>query len=48
MPPGIGSADIESKQYVFEIETGFKNDINDIGKRMEQYRKQGKDTIIVV
>ncbi|EQD42048.1 hypothetical protein B1A_15973, partial [mine drainage metagenome] len=48
MPAGIGTADIESSQYVFEVETGLKKDINDIGRRIEQYKKQGKDTIIVV
>jgi hypothetical protein len=47
-PAGIGTADIETNKYTFEIETGLKNDINDIKGRIEQYKKQGKETIIVV
>jgi len=48
MPSGIGTADIESDKYTFEIETGLKNNISDIKNRIEQYKKQGKETIIVV
>ena len=47
-PSGIGTADIKADKYVFEIETGLKNDITDIKKRQELYRKQGKETIIIV
>ena len=47
-PSGIGTADIESGKYVFEIETGLKNDISDLKNRIELYRKQGKETIIIV
>ena len=47
-PSGIGTADIEAKKLVFEIETGLKNDITDIKNRIELYKKQGKETIIVV
>jgi len=48
MPSGIGTADIETDKYAFEIETGLKNDINDIKGRIEQYKKQGKETIIII
>jgi hypothetical protein len=48
MPSGIGTADIESGKYAFEIETGLKNDINDIKDRIKQYLLQKKETIIVV
>lgn len=48
MPSGMGTADLESKKYAFEIETGLKHDKNDIKDRIVQYRKQGKETIIVV
>jgi hypothetical protein len=48
MPSGIGTADIESAKYVFEIETGLKNDINDIKNRIDIYKKQSKGTIIIV
>ena len=48
MPSGTGTADIESDKYTFEIETGLKNNISDIKNRIEQYKKQGKETIIVV
>lgn len=47
-PSGIGTADIETDKVVYEIETGLKNDINDIGHRIEQYRKAGQDTNIIV
>ena len=47
-PSGIGTADIETDKVAYEIETGLKNDINDIEKRQELYRKQGKETIIIV
>ena len=47
-PSGIWTADIESDKFVFEIETGLKNDITDIEKRQELYRKQGKETIIII
>ncbi len=47
-PAGIGTADIESRRYAFEIETGLKNDINDIKGRIELYRKEGKETLIIV
>jgi hypothetical protein len=48
MPSGIGTADIESGKYAYEIETGLKNDINDIKGRISYYKKQGKETIIIV
>jgi hypothetical protein len=47
-PAGIGTADIESGKYVFEIETGLKNDINDLKGRIDFYKKEGKETIIIV
>jgi len=47
-PSGIGTADIESGKYALEIETGLKNDINDLKGRIELYRKQGKETLIIV
>ncbi|WP_048161555.1 ATP-binding protein [Thermoplasma acidophilum] len=47
-PSGISTADIESDKYVFEIETGLKNDISDIKDRIAYYQKQGKETIIIV
>ncbi len=47
-PSGIGTADIETGKYVFEIETGLKNDINDLARRIAIYREQGKETIIIV
>ena len=47
-PSGIGTADIETNKVVYEIETGLKNDINDIGHRIEQYKKSGQETIIIV
>jgi hypothetical protein len=48
MPSGVGTADIEAEKYVFEIETGLKHDKSDIKGRIEQYRKQGKQTVIIV
>jgi hypothetical protein len=48
MPSGVGTADIEAEKYVFEIETGLKHDKSDIKGRIEQYRKQGKETVIIV
>ena len=47
-PSGIGTADIEADKYVFEIETGLKNDITDLENRIELYKKHGKETIIIV
>ncbi|EQD64844.1 hypothetical protein B1A_08683, partial [mine drainage metagenome] len=47
MPSGVGTADIEAKRYAFEVETGLKNDISDIKDRITEYRKQGKETIII-
>ncbi|MGE9811072.1 ATP-binding protein [Ferroplasma acidiphilum] len=48
MPSGIGTADIESEKVTLEIETGLKNDINDLAGRIKQYLSQGKETIIIV
>ena len=47
-PSGIGTADIITDKVAYEIETGLKNDITDIEKRQELYRKQGKETIIII
>lgn len=47
-PSGIGTADIETDKIAYEIETGLKNDISDIGHRIEKYRKAGQETIIIV
>jgi hypothetical protein len=47
-PSGIGTADVETDKFSFEIETGLKNDITDIKNRIELYKKQGKETIIIV
>jgi len=48
MPEGMSTADIESNHFVFEIETGLKNDISDIERRIEFYMKARKRTIIIV
>jgi len=48
MPAGSGTADIESESEAFEIETGLKNDIEDVGERINAYKKNGKITIIIV
>ena len=48
MPSGVGTADIESEKYALEIESGLKNAINDIKDRITYYKKQGKETIIIV
>jgi len=48
MPAGSGTADIESESEAFEIETGLKNDIEDVGERINTYKKNGKITIIIV
>ncbi|EQB65772.1 MAG: hypothetical protein AMDU2_EPLC00008G0004 [Thermoplasmatales archaeon E-plasma] len=47
-PDGVSSADIETKKSVYEIETGFKNSIDDIDSRIKRYLKEGKTTIIIV
>lgn len=47
-PAGIGTADIETEKAVYEIETGLKNDITDIKDRIEKYRKEGRETLIIV
>ncbi|MCI2412792.1 ATP-binding protein [Cuniculiplasma divulgatum] len=47
-PSGIGTADIEAEKYVFECETGLKNAINDIEGRIKQYKKLGRETLIIV
>lgn len=45
MPTGIGTADIETDKYVFEIETGLKHSISDLIRRNEQDKR--KQIIIV-
>jgi hypothetical protein len=45
---GIGTADIETEQVAYEIETGLKNSIGDLEKRINQYKKQGKESLIIV
>lgn len=47
-PDGVSSADIETDRIVYEIETGFKNSIDDIDSRINRYLKEGKTTIIIV
>lgn len=48
MPSGVGTADIEAEKFVLEIETGLKNDITDIEGRIKKYKKEGKETFIIV
>ena len=45
MPSGIGTADIETDKYVFEIETGLKHDISDLLRRDGQDKR--KQIIII-
>jgi energy-coupling factor transporter transmembrane protein EcfT len=47
-PSGIGTADIETDDVVYEIETGLKNDITDIENRIKYYKQTGQNTIIIV
>ena len=45
---GISSADIETNNAVYEIETGLKNSIDDLNTRINAYQKEGKETLIIV
>ena len=45
---GISSADIETHNAVYEIETGLKNSIDDLDERINAYKIKGKESLIIV
>ncbi|MEM3191516.1 MAG: hypothetical protein QW735_03655 [archaeon] len=48
LPQGKGTADIESDDFVIEVETGLKHSQNDLDERREFYTRQGKIVVVII
>ncbi|MEM3860669.1 MAG: hypothetical protein QW478_14950 [Candidatus Micrarchaeaceae archaeon] len=48
LPQGKGTADVESDDFVIEVETGLKHSQNDLNERREFYTRQGKIVVVII